>query len=60
MNGPDAQYRCESCEQISLQKDLVFDSWGDPCCSACKSPRIVRHHSKGEQLYAWFFTFRVF
>jgi hypothetical protein len=60
MRGPDSQYRCESCEQISFRKDLAFDSWGDPCCPACKSPAIVRHRTKSEEWYAYIFTFRVY
>jgi hypothetical protein len=60
MRGPDIQYRCEACEQITLRKDLVCDSWGDPCCPACKSPRIVRHRTKFERLYATYFLFKVY
>ena len=60
MRGPDIPYRCESCGQISLRKDLPRDSWGDPCCPACKSPSIERYHTKSETVYAWFFLFKVY
>ena len=60
MRGPDAQYRCNACQQISLRTQLLRDSWGDPCCPACKSPHIERYRTKSEVFYNWFFTFRVF
>jgi hypothetical protein len=60
MRGPDLQYRCQSCSQITLRKDLPRDSWGDSCCPACGSLRIERYRTRSETVYAWFFTFRVF
>jgi len=60
MRGPDSQYRCQSCGQISARSALASTSWGDPCCPACKSPSLERHRTKGDTLYAMLFTFRVF
>ncbi|MDQ2997979.1 MAG: hypothetical protein M3R61_13125 [Chloroflexota bacterium] len=60
MRGPDIQYRCTSCGQISLRNDLPRNAWGDPACLACSSLQIERHRTRAETVYAWFFTFRVF
>jgi hypothetical protein len=60
MRGPDAQYRCQSCNQIVFRSQLATSAWGDPCCPACRSPDLVRHRTKGDTLYAMLFTFRVF
>ena len=60
MRGPDIQYRCQSCGQITLRKDLPRNVWGDPSCPACSSLQIERYRTSAETVYAWFFTFRVF
>jgi hypothetical protein len=60
MRGPDIQYHCESCGQISLRKDLPRKAWGDPACPACGSLHIERYRSKADSLYARFFLFKVY
>jgi hypothetical protein len=60
MRGPDIPYRCQSCGQISLRKDLPRNSWGDPACPACNSLEIERYHTRGESLYSLFFMFKVY
>jgi hypothetical protein len=60
MSGSAAQYRCQACGAISRKSALAASDWGDPCCPACKSPDLVRHRTKGDTIYAMFFTFRVF
>jgi hypothetical protein len=60
MRGPDAQYRCQSCNQLAFRSQLATNAWGDPCCPACHSPALERHRTKSDTLYAWCFTFRVF
>jgi hypothetical protein len=60
MRGPDAQYRCQSCGQLSFRSALASTTWGDPACPACKSPSLERHRTKGDTFYAMLFTFRVF
>ena len=60
MRGPDIQYRCDSCGQISLRKDLPRNAWGDPSCRACSSLHIERYHTKAATLYSMFFLFKVY
>ena len=60
MRGPDIQFRCQSCGQISLRKNLPRNSWGDPTCPACDSLKIERHRTRGESLYSVFFMFKVY
>jgi hypothetical protein len=60
MRGPDMSYRCQSCGQIALRKDLLRNSWGDPSCPECNSLQIERYHTTSETVYAWFFTFKVY
>ncbi len=60
MRGSNIQYHCESCDQISQRRDLLFNTWGDPCCPACKSLQIVRHHTKFESLYGTLFLFKIY
>jgi hypothetical protein len=60
MRGPDIQYRCGSCGQISLRKDLPRNSWGDPACPACSSLQIERYRSRADALYSVFFMFKVY
>ena len=60
MRGPDIQYRCQSCGQISLRKDLPRNAWGDPACPACSSLHIERYRTKAESLYSVFFMFKVY
>jgi len=60
MRGPDIQYRCQSCGQITLRKDLPRNAWGDPSCPACNSLQIERYRSRAATLYATFFMFKVY
>ena len=60
MRGPDTQYRCTSCGQISLRKDLMRNAWDDPSCPACSSLQIERYRTKAATLYSMFFLFKVY
>jgi len=60
MRGPDIQYRCQSCGQIVLRKDLPRNVWGAPSCPACSSLQIERYRSRAATLYATFFMFKVY
>jgi hypothetical protein len=60
MREPDIQYRCKSCAQISLRKDLPRNTWGDPSCPACSSLQIERYRTRAASLYAIFFMFKVY
>jgi len=60
MRGPDLQFRCKSCAQISLRKDLPRNTWGDPSCPACGSLDIERYRTRAASLYGTFFMFKVY
>jgi hypothetical protein len=60
MSGPAIQYHCESCGQIGARSDLRRDSWGDPYCPACQSPKVQRYRSRAATLYSIFFLFKVY
>ena len=60
MPGPDIQFRCASCGQISLRKDLPRNAWGDPSCPACSSLQIERYRTRADALYSVFFMFKVY
>ena len=60
MRGPDIQYRCQSCGQITLRKDLPRNAWGDPSCPVCNSLQIERYRTRADSLYSLFFMFKVY
>jgi hypothetical protein len=60
MRGPDIQYCCKSCGQISFRKDLPRNAWGDPSCPTCSSLDIERYRTKAATLYSMFFLFKVY
>jgi len=60
MERSSPEFGCEACAALSPASALLRDQWGDPCCPACRSPRITRHRSRMSAVLEAWVLFNVF
>ncbi len=60
MDIPQPQFRCEACNRIFREANLVCNRWGDPYCPDCGSPGLIQHRSKLSGVTSILFIFNVF